>query len=133
MKRYGFSEEHFEMMPILYDIWLYCIPEWITHYSISMRHLEMMPTLYHMWLYCNKSYSFNKRNMIWNAKHFQEEWSKYKNMLPAMIEKVDVVINDPIVNYHLCICALSHVLRNLDSFAPYQINCVIIANKLSTI
>eukprot|EP01084_Bolivina_argentea_P291943 501819_1 len=104
-----------------------------TQHSLSVEHLKILPVLYDVWLYCNicETTRFNIKGLDAYLR-VREEWSTYNDMLPAMTVKPKSWIEDTVLDYHLCICAVSHVLRNLDAFAPFQVHTVIISNKLTT-
>eukprot|EP01084_Bolivina_argentea_P267908 454919_1 len=113
------------------------VSSWMKQYNLSIEHLKMMPVLYDVWAYSSSVNLITFNDIITKLKihnqTFQYEWKKYKLLLPVMTEKPGVLIRDTILDYHFCICALSHVLRNLDSFAPFQINSAIISHKLGKV
>eukprot|EP01084_Bolivina_argentea_P011188 20907_1 len=117
--------------------------QFLEKHNLSVKHSKMIPILHDVRMYCDAINLWNKSDfngeflneyLVFedqdHRKEFQYEWLQYNIMLPSMKKSPVVLIDDDITDYHFYICAVSHVIRNLDSFAPFQISTTIISNKL---
>eukprot|EP01084_Bolivina_argentea_P054195 99413_1 len=95
-------------------------------------------TIYDVWGYRktelalnNYQQNINKSTDV-NEKKCNEKWQQYKQQFPVIDTSPKILIADNIVGYHFFTVALSHVIRALDKYKPFQVSMGIISNQIST-
>eukprot|EP01084_Bolivina_argentea_P302890 522884_1 len=100
----------------------------------SITDNDDFSTIYDVCGYCNTEIELNhQRSGISNLKYNNKEWEQYLKTFPFVEVTPKILIADNIIGYHLLTVAMSHIIRKLDKYQPFQISMGIIADKIKSI
>eukprot|EP01084_Bolivina_argentea_P072712 132012_1 len=88
-------------------------------------------TIYDVWTYCSTELKINnKHKEIMHSLNDFDEWKEYTKTFGLIELTPNILIADNIIGYHFFTIAMSHIIRTLDQYKPFQISMGIIAHKI---